>query len=109
MIEILSNTDKSLSELLDNINKYYSTEEIKIEAGDDKKFLLVEKIKEYASKKGYDMTTIDGVRVNFDYGWALVRASNTGPNITMRFEANSKEKLKNLQDEFTDLINNELK
>lgn len=109
MIEILSNTDKSLSELLDNINKYYSTEEIKIEAGDDKKFLLVDKVKEYASKKGYDMTTIDGVRVNFDYGWALVRASNTGPNITMRFEANSKEKLKNLQDEFTDLINNELK
>ena len=109
MIEILSNENKKLSELLDNINTYYSTEEIKIAVPDDKKFELVEKIKKYAESKNYDIVTIDGVRVNFDYGWALVRASNTGPNITMRFEANTKTKLEELQQEFTDLINNELK
>lgn len=109
MIEILSNESKKLSELLDNINTYYSTEEIKIAVPDDKKFELVEKIKKYAESKNYDIVTIDGVRVNFDYGWALVRASNTGPNITMRFEANTKTKLEELQQEFTDLINNELK
>lgn len=104
MIEILSHTDKKLSDLLDNINKYYSTEEIKLKVDDDIKFDVVNKVKDYATNKGYDTNTIDGVRVNFDYGWALVRASNTGPNITMRFEANSHENLEKLQNEFESVV-----
>lgn len=104
MIEILSHTDKNLSDLLDNINKYYSTEEIKLKVADDIKFNVVNKVKEYAAEKGYNINTIDGVRVNFDYGWALVRASNTGPNITMRFEANSHESLEKLQNEFENVV-----
>ena len=48
---------------------------------------------------------IDGVKVIFPDGFALVRASNTGPNITARFEAKTEERLKSLQDEFTNLIN----
>lgn len=105
MIEILSNTDKKLSELLKGINKYYSTEEVKIAVPDDKKFKLVDYVKKYARKRKYDTCELDGVRINFDYGWALVRASNTGPNITMRFEANKKELLKSLENEFTNVIN----
>lgn len=104
MIEILSYTDKKLSDLLDNINKYYSTEEIKLKVDDDIKFDVVNKVKEYALEKGYNINTIDGVRVNFDYGWALVRASNTGPNITMRFEANNHENLEKLQNEFESVV-----
>ena len=61
--------------------------------------------KEYALSKNYKYIDIDGVKVLFDDGWALVRASNTGPNITARFEANSKELLDKLQKEYTDLIN----
>ena len=106
MIEILSHTDKNLSELLDNINKYYSTEEIKIHVPDDIKFGVVEKVKEYASSKNYNITSIDGVRVDFDYGWALVRASNTGPNLTMRFEANTTENLEKIQNEFESIVKN---
>ena len=105
LIEILSKTDKKTSELLDGINEYHSTEELKFKSSDDKKFQIVEKIKEYAINKGYNALTIDGVRVNFDFGWALVRASNTGPNITARFEAKTKEELENLQNEFISLIN----
>ena len=48
---------------------------------------------------------IDGVRVQFEDGWALVRASNTGPNLTARFEANTLERLEELQNEFVNLIN----
>ena len=48
---------------------------------------------------------IDGVKVLFDDGWALVRASNTGPNVTARFEASTEERLSELQDEFISLIN----
>ena len=105
LIEILSHTDKKVSELLEGINEYYSTEELKFSSSDDKKFGIVDKIKEYALAKNYNVLDIDGVRVSFDYGWALVRCSNTGPNITARFEANSEEKLQELQEEFIGLIN----
>lgn len=109
MIEILSNTDKKLSELLEGINKYYSTEEIKVSVPDEKKFSIIEKIKEYAKKQNYNIVDIDGVRVNFEDGWALVRASNTGPNITMRFEASKKGRLKEIQKEFTNVVDNNIK
>ena len=105
MLEILSYTDKNVDQLLDGINKYYSTEELKFSSSDDKKFGIVEKILEYADSKGYDYLDIDGVKVIFPDGFALVRASNTGPNITARFEAKTEERLKSLQDEFTNLIN----
>ena len=100
LIEILSKTNKKTSELLDGINKYYSTEEIKIPSSDDKKFAVVDKVKQYALSKKYNILDIDGIRVTFDYGWALVRCSNTGPNITARFEADTEEKLLELQEEF---------
>ena len=105
LVEILSKTDKSVSKLLEGINEYYSTEEIKISCKDEKKFIIVDKVKEYALSKNYDVLLIDGVRANFDFGWALVRASNTGPNITARFEANTKEKLEMLKEEFLSLVN----
>ena len=69
------------------------------------KFDVVDKIKDYCIEKGYKVLDIDGVRVNFSDGWALVRCSNTGPNITARFEAISKERLEEIQKEFTNLIN----
>ena len=104
-IELLSHTDKSSSELLDGINKYYSTEEIKVKVDDTKKFDIIDKIVEYSQKKGYNTLTIDGCKAKFDDGFALVRASNTGPNITMRFEAKTEERLRELQDEFTNELN----
>ena len=51
---------------------------------------------------------IDGVKAKFEDGFALVRASNTGPNITMRFEATTEERLKELQEEFTNELNKHL-
>ena len=47
---------------------------------------------------------IDGIRVTFDYGWASVRASNTGPNLTARFEASTKEALEKIKNEFEEII-----
>lgn len=105
LLEILSNTDKSVEELLSGINTYYSEEEEKYHSDDNIKFSVVDKIKEYVISKGYSYTDIDGVRVSFPDGWALVRCSNTGPNITARFEATSRERLKEIQDEFRGVIN----
>ena len=104
MIEILSYSDKNFSDLLEGIHEYYSTEEIKIAVTDETNFDIVEKVKEYALSKNYSIITLDGVRVSFDDGWALVRASNTGPNLTIRFEAISEERLMELQNEFINVI-----
>ena len=106
MLEILSNTNKTMTELLQGITQYYNTPEIKIKVTDDNKFNIVEKVKEYCHTKNYETIEIDGVRINFEDGWALVRASNTGPNLTLRFESTKENRLQELQQEFTSVINN---
>ena len=105
LIEMLSNSDRPLSSYLENLEKYYSTPEIKVHVDDDKKFGVVDKIREYCESKNYKFITIDGVKVKFDDGFALVRASNTGPNITMRFESKSQEKLDQIKNEFETELN----
>lgn len=109
LIEILSNTNKKTSELLEGLNKYYSTEELKFTAADNIKFAIVDKMKDYCKKKKYKTITVDGVRVLFDDSWALIRCSNTGPNITARFEANTEERLNEIKKEFIDKLNELLK
>ena len=104
ILEILSHTNKSVEELLAGIERYYSTEELKFASPDTIKFDVINRIGEYAKTQGYNYLDIDGIKVLFDDGWALVRASNTGPNITARFEAKTEERLKQLQEEFTKLI-----
>ena len=104
LLEILSNTNKTIDELLDGINRYYSTPEMKYKSSDEIKFIVVKKIEDYCKEKGYTYNNIDGVRVTFDDSWASVRASNTGPNLTARFEAANKERLCEIKNEFEDLI-----
>ncbi len=104
LIEILSKTDKSASKLLEGISKYYSTPEIKIPADNNKKFEIVENVLDYVKNKNYKYTDIDGVRITKDNGWGLIRASNTGPNLTLRFEATSEEEKEKLKKEFMDII-----
>ncbi len=104
LIEILTHTDKKIEELLDGISCYESTPEIKVATRDDIKFDIVNKVKEYCSEKNYKVLLVDGVKVFFSDGTALVRASNTGPNITTRFEAKTRDRLLQIQKEFMDLI-----
>lgn len=109
IVERLSHTNEKLSELLNGINKYYSTKELKIQVEDTEKFKIVNKVKEYAISKNYNIVTLDGVKVKFNDGFALVRASNTGPNITMRYEGNTKIRLKEIEDEFNNIVEKILK
>ena len=104
LIEILSKTDKKASELFSDINHYFSTGEVKIEVNEKDKFDIVDKVRHYVKSKNYKYEHIDGIRVEFPDGWALVRASNTGPNLTLRFEAKTKERLESIQNEFISLI-----
>jgi len=106
IIEIMSNTDGNIEDLLDNINKYYATDEIKVKTTDQKKFEIVEYVKKYCDDQGYKYIDIDGIRVEFDDSWALIRASNTGPTLGLRFEANTEERLEKIKNEFLELVNN---
>ncbi len=105
LMEIVSKTDRRLSEMLADISKYYSTPEIKIATTNDKKFEIVKEVLNYVKEKNYQYNAIDGVRVTFPNGWALIRASNTGPNLTIRFEAKTEEYLNTLKKEFMDVVN----
>ncbi len=104
LLEIMSYTNKDINQLLNGVNYYYSTEEIKVACPDEKKFDVVAQVLDYVKEKGYSYIDVDGVRANFEDGWALVRASNTGPNITMRFEASSEARLEELQKEFGGIL-----
>jgi phosphomannomutase/phosphoglucomutase len=104
MLEILSNGVLTFSHLLDGITVYYNTPEIKIPVSDENKFKIVDEVKKYCHEKNYKTIEIDGVRVEDDNSWALVRASNTGPNLTVRFEATTEERLKEIQKEYMEVI-----
>lgn len=105
LIEILSKTTKKASELLENIPKYYSTPEDKIEVRDEKKDEIVKRVEEYCKNKNYNILTIDGVKVLYDDGFAVVRKSNTSPNVTTRYEAKTEERLQEIKEEFDNLVN----
>lgn len=96
LLEIIANTGKKISELLSNVPKTYSTPEIRVECPDDKKFALVNKVTDFF-RKSYGVIDIDGVRVLFEDGWGLVRASNTQPALVLRFEAMTEQRLKEIR------------
>jgi phosphomannomutase/phosphoglucomutase len=98
LIELLSKSDKKASEILGDVPKYYSTAEIRAEAkNDEEKFKIAEAAKAYFSAN-YEVIDVDGVRIQFGDGWGLVRASNTQPVLVLRFEANTEERLNEIQE-----------
>lgn len=92
LLEILSKTDRKLSDLIADLPKTFNTPEIRVDCADDKKFKTVERATEYF-KARHKVIDIDGARVIFEDGWGLVRASNTQPALVLRFEALSESRL----------------
>ena len=103
LIEMLSNTDLKLSDLISKFN-HYENEYVEYEIDVDKKDDIVEKVKDYVKEQDYKYIDIDGIRVEFDDGFALIRGSNTQPILTLRFEANNKDRLSEIKMEFMNLI-----
>lgn len=96
LFEIISKSGKTIAELLDGVPPTVVTPEIRVDCPDEVKFSLVEKVREHFRQK-YSIIDVDGVRVLFDHGWGLVRASNTQPALVLRFEAETEEQLKEYQ------------
>ncbi|MBA1437546.1 MAG: phosphomannomutase/phosphoglucomutase [Epsilonproteobacteria bacterium] len=97
---------------LEKLPEVFATEEIKVETTEQEKFLLIDKIKELLKNppKEFpaikDIIEVDGVRINFENGWGLVRASNTTPVLVTRFESTSKEDAQKYEDALNKLIQN---
>lgn len=105
IISIVSNSDKTITQLLADIPTTFTTPEIKLPIADDVKFPVLQKIVAEFSAKFPGSNTLDGVRVSFEDGsWGLIRASNTSPCFTARFEALSAARLENLIGEFAQLL-----
>ena len=104
IVEILSKTNKSFSELLNGINEYYNTPTIYYEVKEEYKNKMITDIIDYCIINNYKYDTIDGVKVLFNDGTCLVRASNTSPKLTYRYEATTKERLKQIEEEFNRLL-----
>jgi len=100
LIEIIKNSEFSLGTLFDKLPKAYSTPEINIDIDEEKKFKIVEDFVSQSDFGEGEKIRIDGLRVNFNDGWGLLRASNTTPKLVLRFEANSPERLKEIQNIF---------
>jgi phosphomannomutase/phosphoglucomutase len=98
VLEILSKTEKPLSALLGDLPQAFSTPEIRVACPDDKKFDVVGRIADEFSKT-QEVITIDGARILFDLGWALVRASNTQAILVLRFEADTPQHLDMIRSE----------
>ena len=97
IVQTLSRTDQKLSELKAELPKYYSTPEMRLEAeSDEEKFRIAKEAVAYFTEN-YDCSTVDGVRIKFGDGWGLVRSSNTQPVIVCRFEANTAERMEEIQ------------
>jgi len=98
LLEIVTRSGKTLAELRDSIPYYTSTPEIRLDTTDEEKFAIVARVRDHFRAR-FPVIDIDGARVQYPDGWALVRASNTQPVLVLRFEAKTKERLEAIQDE----------
>ena len=103
LLEILTNDypDNDLDFLCNDLPNSTNTPEINIPIADHEKFSFVENLKKSLTfADPYQIIDIDGLRVEFDYGWGLIRASNTTPSLVLRFEADSDENLTRIIKDF---------
>ena len=94
----------SITDLSANFPTSVATPEIHVAVKDSEKFSLIETVVETANFEDVTLTTIDGLRVDFADGWGLVKASNTEPALTLRFEADLNESLENIKSAFRELF-----
>lgn len=101
ILDLLSRSNSSIGKMIDDLPKSFSTPELNINVSDENKFTVIDKFIKECSLDG-EKITIDGLRIEFDDGWGLLRASNTTPKLVMRFEGNTEQALTSIQ---TDFIN----
>ena len=105
-ISLPSEINNINNNVLSKYNDYFSTPEIKVECKDELKFKIMEELKKIVKKEYKNVNDIDGVRVESNTGWWLIRASNTQPCLIVRCEAKSDTELKKLTDQIKQILLN---
>ncbi len=100
LLEIVSAEGRSVADLFAQFPVTYSTPELKVRTTDSAKFVIMDKLRAKANFGDGTVTTIDGLRVDFADGWGLVRPSNTGPVLSLRFEADGQAALQRIRSLF---------
>ena len=100
LLEIMKKSDMPLSSMLNQLPKAHSTPELNLNVKEEEKFRVVEDFVNKAKFEGGSKVTIDGLRVDFEDGWGLIRASNTTPKLVLRFEAKTPSRLKEIKNMF---------
>ena len=98
LVDLIARSGRSLSDMVSDFPALVSTPELRIEVSETSKIPLVEDAKNHFAKER-EVIVVDGVRILFDGGWGLLRASNTQPIIVARYEAETSENLKEIRDE----------
>ncbi|MBT3531951.1 MAG: phosphomannomutase/phosphoglucomutase [Gammaproteobacteria bacterium] len=106
VLELIGRSNESSQKIFSKLAIPFSTPEIKVAISDERKFSTMEKIIASAKFDGANLVTLDGLRVEYKDGWGLIRASNTSPALLLRFEADSEERLQQIESEFKALIRN---
>ena len=104
LLKIISESCASSDEIFEQFFTGFCTPEIRIEVPEERKFLLMDRLIELASFPTATLITLDGLRVEYADGWGLVRASNTSPALQLRFEADTRIRMNEIQEQFKHLI-----
>jgi len=104
LLEILAAERKSVAEVFQAMPDAVSTPELRVDLQEGQETVFMARLLKTANLKGAALTTIDGLRADFEDGWGLVRASNTTPSLILRFEANTEAALKRIKEEFRVLM-----
>jgi phosphomannomutase/phosphoglucomutase len=108
LAEIVSRSGQKLSVMLADLPRTYYTPEIRVYASDEVKFKIVDEVRKELAKK-YPVNDIDGVRVSYPKGWALVRASNTQAALVLRYEADTPEDLEAIRQDVGETLERAIK
>ena len=103
-LELMDKNNMSADEIINDLPKSVNTPEIFIAVPEQDKFNLISTLARGFNFDGAKVNALDGLRVSFDYGWGIIRASNTTPNLMLRFEANSEQALQQIKTLFTNEI-----
>ena len=104
MLEILSEKEKNSSDIFSELPQNLSTPEINISVSDENKFSIISKLIKILEKESGEINSLDGIRIDRDSCWGLIRASNTSPNLVLRFEGNSPQDLDDIKNVFKKAI-----
>ena len=106
LAEYFSDYKESVSDLEKQLPHYVTSPRWSFSASEKEKFEIVQKVADALKQQGYDTQTLDGVRVQFENGFGLMRASNTSGSIVMRFEAKTQEQLQEIENIFKQHLQN---